>query len=45
MKGFQQRTAGSPAVRQQELKIDAITIRGADSMLGRVGRPSIIHGR
>ena len=45
MKGFQQRTVGLSAVCQQELKIDAIAVLCADSMLGRVGRLSIIHGR
>ncbi len=45
MKGFQQRTVGMSAVCQQELTIDAIAILSADSMLGQVGRPSIVHVR
>ena len=45
MQGFQQRTAGSFPVCRLELKIDAITTRGADSTLEQGMYLSIVHGR
>ena len=45
MQGFEQRTVGSAAVCQQELKVDATAARSADAAVGPVGRPSTIHGR
>lgn len=43
MQGFQQRTAGSSAVCQLELKIDAITFRGDDWLREQASRASIIY--